>query len=92
MGSMNRLRYLLVQWLFMLPILALADNDYLLYGMAKDHVTQEVLKHVSVSVYQDTVLVAQSKGEEDLTINNVSGYWYLKVPKQGGIYRFCFYK
>ena len=92
MGSMNRLRYLLVQWLFMLPILALADNDYLLYGMAKDHVTQEVLKHVSVSVYQDTVLVAQSKGEEDLTINNVSGYWYLKVPKEGGIYRFCFYK
>ena len=62
------------------------------YGLAKDHVTQEVLTKVNVSVYKDTVLVSKNDPNSNVNISGNSGFWILEIPKEGGVYRFTFLK
>lgn len=62
------------------------------YGLAKDHVTQEVLTKVNVSVYKDTVLVSKNNPNSNVNISGNSGFWILEIPKEGGVYRFTFLK
>ena len=62
------------------------------YGLAKDHVTQEVLTKVNVSVYKDTVLVSKNDPNSNVNISGNSGFWILEIPKEGGVYRFTFSK
>ena len=76
----------------LLTLLSFADSEHRLYGLVKDQITQEILKGVSVSIYKDTVLIAQNNPDAIFTVNSTNGYWMVNVPHEGGLYRFCFFK
>ena len=65
-----------------------------LYGLVKDHITQEILLDVKVSIYSDTTLIAESKTDRNIRpINNTDyGYWIAEIPAQGGMLHFVFEK
>ena len=76
----------------LLTLLSFADSEHRLYGLVKDQITQEILEGVSVSIYKDTVLIAQNNPDANFSINSTNGYWMVNVPREGGLYRFCFVK
>lgn len=76
----------------LLTLLSFADSEHRLYGLVKDQITQEILEGVSVSIYKDTVLIAQNNPDANFTINSTNGYWMVNAPQEGGRYRFCFVK
>ena len=65
-----------------------------LYGLVKDHITQEILFDVKVSIYSDTTLIAESKTDRNYrpTNNSEYGYWLAEIPAQGGMLHFVFQK
>jgi hypothetical protein len=85
-------RVFLTVFFSVLAILSFADSEHRLLGLVKDQITQEILQHVSVSIYKDTVLVGQNDTEINIDMNGTSGYWMVTVPREGGLYRFCFVK
>ena len=74
----------------LLTLLSFADSEHRLYGLVKDQITQEILEGVSVSIYKDTVLIAQNNPNANFSINSTNGYWMVNVPREGGLYRFLF--
>ena len=65
-----------------------------IYGLVKDHITQEILLDVKVSIYSDTTLIAESKTDRNYrpTNNSEYGYWLAEIPAQGGMLHFVFEK
>ena len=74
--------------------LAFAQERKLLYGLVKDHITQEILFDVKVFIYSDTTLIAESKTDRNYrpTGNSEAGYWIATIPAQGGMLHFVFQK
>ena len=74
--------------------LSFAQERKLLYGLVKDHITQEILLDVKVSIYSDTTLIAESKTDRNYrpTNNSEYGYWLAEIPAQGGMLHFVFQK
>ena len=79
---------------FFWVLLSHAQDSKFIYGLVKDHITQEILFDVKVSIYSDTTLIAESKTDRNYrpTDNSEYGYWGALIPAQGGMLHFVFQK
>ena len=71
-----------------------AQKNKRIYGLVKDHVTQEILFDVKVVIYSDTTLIAETQTDRNIrpTNNTDYGYWIAEIPAQGGMLHFVFEK